>query len=239
MDVQKVKDSLERLLQHVSVRMPATGWSLAHKAPARAIIPDENTRTCMFSYINRVARGEAVCFSFENTGCSGASSYLGFKNPSRDAGKFLAQKERFKKDTALGNAFYENVGARSAETEFVIWSTIDNTDDNLKIEVVNLWVDAVNLGGLVTLSNYDRPNNDNVRVPFASGCQGIWTIPYKEKYEQESKAIVGCMDPAMRKYLPSDVVSFSVAARRFVEMTENISGSFLEQGKWRNLLGRS
>ncbi|MCK9419543.1 MAG: DUF169 domain-containing protein [Nitrospirae bacterium] len=236
MDTRKVKDSLNRLLRYLPVRMPTTGWSFAHKAPACVVSPENRTWTCMFGYINRIVRGEPVCFSSENTGCSGASCYLGFKTPSKDAGSFLAQKEKFKKDAALGNAFYEHIGAHASETKFIIWGTIDNSDEDAEIEVVNLWVDAVNLAGLVTLSNYDRPNNDNVSVPFASGCQSIWTIPYKEKHAEESKGIVGCMDPAMRKYLPSDVVSFSVPTKRFVEMTENISGSFLEQSGWKNLM---
>ncbi len=193
----------------------------------------------MFSYINVIANGEPVCFSVQNTGCSGASCYLGFKTPSKDAGRFLAERERFKKDAVLGKAFYENIGAHAAEAEFLIWTTIDNTDEHAAIEVVNLWVDAVNLAGLVTLSNYDRPYNDNVGIPFASGCQSIWTIPYKEKHAEEPKGIVGCMDPAMRKYLPSDVVSFSVTAKRFIEMTENISGTFLEQSSWKRLMGSS
>lgn len=185
----------------------------------------------MFGYINRLARAVPVCFSSENAGCSGASCYLGFKTPSKDAGRFLAEKEKFKKDAALGNAFYEKIGAPAAEAKFLIWETVDNCTEAANIEVVNLWVDAVSLAGLVTLANYDHPTNDNVNVPFASGCQSIWTIPYKEKYADKPKGIVGCMDPAMRKHLPSDVVSFSVTAKRFVEMTENISGSFLEHSK--------
>lgn len=58
----------------------------------------------------------------------------------------------------------------------------------MKIEVVNLWVDAVSLAGPVTLSNYDRPNNDNVAVPFASGCQSIWTSPIKILTRKNQKA---------------------------------------------------
>ncbi len=235
MDARKVKDGLNRLLQHLSVKMPSTGWSFAYTTPADAVILENEPWTCMFSCINVIANGKPVCFSAKNTGCSGASCYLGFKTPSKSAGRFLAEKERFKKNVVLGQAFYENIGAHAAE-EFLIWETISKTDDHSAIEVVNLWVDAISLAGLVTLSNYDSTNNENVSIPFASGCQSIWTIPYKEKHAEEPKGIVGCIDPAMRKYLPSDVVSFSVAAKRFIEMTENITGSFLEQSGWKNLM---
>jgi hypothetical protein len=236
MDARKVKDGLNRLLQHLPVKLPSTGWSFACTAPADAVIPENETCSCMFSYMNVIANGKPVCFSAQNTGCSGASCYLGFKTPSKTTGRFLAEKERFKKNSVLGQAFYENIGAHPAETEFLIWETIDNTDEHTEIEVVNLWVAAVSLAGLVTLSNFDRPNNNNVGLPFASGCQSIWTIPYKEKHTEEPKGVVGCMDPAMRKYLHQEVVSFSVTAKRLVEMTENISGSFLEQCGWINLV---
>jgi len=98
---------------------------------------------------------------------------------------FSGRKERFKKNAVLGQAFYENIGAHAAKAESLIWETIDNTDERTGIEVVNLWVDAINLAGLVTLSNYDRPNNENVDIPFASGCQSIWSPFTPQPYGQQ------------------------------------------------------
>ena len=89
------------------------------------------------------------------------------------------------------------------------------------------------MSDLVTLANYDRPDNDNVVIPFASGCQSIWSIPYNEKDSKEPKCVIGCIDPAMRKHLPSDIISFAVPANRFVEMVENIPGRFLDKKSWK------
>lgn len=107
--------------------------------------------------------------------------------------------------------------------------------ENTNIEVINLWVSAVALARLVILANYDRPTNNNVIIPFASGCQSMWTMPYKEKTSQEPKAIVGCMDPAMRKHISSEVLLFSLPSERFVELAENAPGSFLQDGSWGDL----
>ena len=235
MDARKVKDGLNRLLRHLPVRLPSTCWTFAGTAPEDAVIPANKPWTCMFSFMNVIADGRPVCFSAQNTGCDGAACYLGFKTPSKTAGRFLAEKEGFKKDADLGQSFYDNIEAHAPESEFVVWETVESAGDQPEIEVVNLWVDALSLAGLVTLANYDRPDNDNVKIPFASGCQSIWTIPYKEKHAEAPVGIVGCMDPAVRRYLPPDVVSFSVTARRFVEMTDNLSGSFLEQHGWLKL----
>ena len=73
----------------------------------------------------------------------------------------------------------------------VVLERIESIEDGIHIEVVSLWVDALSLSGLVTLANYDRPTNDNVVVPYASGCQSIWTLPYKQAFERLPKSVVG------------------------------------------------
>ena len=113
---------------------------------------------------------------------------------------------------------------------------MESVEDGCQIEVVNLWIHADGLSGLVTLANYDRPSNDNVLIPCSSGCQSIWTLPYLEKEAAERKCFVGCMDPVVRHYLAKDVLSFSMAAERFVEMANNVAGSFLERQKWLEIM---
>lgn len=95
---------------------------------------------------------------------------------------------------------------------------LDKLRDGTVPDVVTLWVNAESLSGLVTLANYDRPTNDNVMIPFASGCQSIWTIPFKEKYQELPKCVAGMMDPAVRKYLSSDLLSFSMPVKRFMKI---------------------
>ena len=43
--------------------------------------------------------------------------------------------------------------------------------------------------------------------------------------------------PAMCWCLPPEVVSFAVPAARFVEMAENVAGSFLAEKSWTDLFG--
>ncbi len=238
MDARIIKQGLNRLLSYIPEMLPSMGWYFTDSLPSGAFMPEKNKWTCMFVYIKRLVGGESLCFSAGHTGCSGASCYLGFTASSKEAGRFLAEKEKFKKNATLGNAFYDGICAQSVKAEFVVWGLFDNIADNVAIEVVNLWINADSLSGLVTLANYDRPNNNNVIVPFASGCQSIWTIPYAEKDSKEPKCVVGCIDPAMRKHLPPDILSFAMPANRFVEMTENISGSFLEQNGWNDLMNK-
>lgn len=235
MNSDLVREAAERLEKHIPFTMPAMAWRFATAAPKGATTVDDEKWVCMFSFVNGIAGGETVCFSRDHTGCGGAACYLGFKEPGKDAAEFLVEKEKLKKDLQLGLAFYDDIEARPLRDGYLVWQRVQDLEEGLEIETVNLWVTGHSLAGLVTLANYDSAANHNVVIPFASGCQSIWTIPFKQQLEDNPKAVVGGMDPAMRWCLPSDVVSFSVPAGRFLEMVGNISGSFLEEKSWSDL----
>ncbi len=233
MNAQEVKASLEYFERCVSFMMPAMSWRFAAEPPDNAVMPEKGAWTCMFTFIDAVAGGKRLCLSADSPGCSGAACYLGFKKPGAGAGAFLAQKEKFKKSVELGEAFYAEINAIPAAEKFIVLERIQDLGEEDQPEVVVLWVDTVSLAGMVTLANYDRPANDSVIIPFASGCQGIWTIPYREKFEKFSKCVVGTMDPSVRAYLPKEVMTFSMPTARFVAMANNIEGSFLQTELWK------
>jgi hypothetical protein len=106
------------------------------------------------------------------------------------------------------------------------------------VEVVNFWVGAESLAGLVTLSNFDQSTNDNVIIPFASGCQSMWTLPYRQQLGEHGLATVGALDPAMRCYLPGKVLLFSMPAGRFVELAGKVDRSFAVKDDWLELVGK-
>jgi hypothetical protein len=212
------------------------GWYFSNEQPPNALVFKNGKWTCMFQYMEKITAGKQLCFSSQLFGCNGAACYLGFKTPIRQAGRFLAEKEKFKKCIEYGEAFYREIQAPKAKSNYLILSRIQDVPDNTDIEVVNLWVSAMALTGLVTLANYDRPSNNNVLIPFASGCQSMWTMPYKEKSKQNPKAIVGGMDPVMRKYISPEIFLFSLSPERLMELAGYIPGSFLLNSNWEELL---
>ena len=230
-----VKKNIKNLTQYIPTELPSMGWYFSKKQPANCIVFEKNKWTCMFQYVEQVASGRELCFSSELTGCQGAACYLGFETPNKKAGSFLAQKEKFKNCVEYAEAFYNEIKAIKTTSKYLILGRIQDIPDEKSVEVVNLWINALSLSGLVTLTNYDRPTNNNVLIPFASGCQSIWTIPYKEKSNKKPKAVVGGMDPAMRKYISSEILLYSLPSERIVELTEYISSSFLTGKNWRNL----
>jgi hypothetical protein len=224
---KKTAAGVEVLEKHLKFAYPPMCWRFTSTKPGNAISPRPNAWSCMFQFITDVSDGKQLCISSEYPGCSGVATYLGFKKPGPNVGSFLAVKERFKKNVQLGNVFYQDIDAVPASAKYAVLSRVDNLTENDYPEVVVLWVNAVTLSSLVTLANYDTATNDNVIIPFASGCQGIYTIPYKEKVRNLPRAVVGLMDPSIRKLIPPDVLSFSVVTDRFIEMADNAAGSFI------------
>ncbi len=236
MDSRIIKKANRKFVSHFPVTLPSMGWYFSSVLPEGSIELQANKWTCMFKHIEDVTKGNKICFSQNSAGCSGAACYFGFKQPNDKAGGFLASAEKFKESIAYGNEFYNQIKAEEPQTKYLILSKLEQIEENICIEVVNYWVNPLSLSGLVTLSNFDSPENNNVIIPFASGCQSMWTIPYKEKNQKYPKATVGALDPAMRKYIAADTVLFSVPSSRFNIMAENIKKSFASENNWLTLI---
>jgi uncharacterized protein (DUF169 family) len=106
-------------------------------------------------------------------------------------------------------------------------------------ETVVLLADADQLSALVILANYGREGMENAIVPWAAGCQTIGILPYREAKSAKPRAVVGLTDLSARKYvrtlLGSAYLSFAMPWKMFLEMENNVAGSFLEKHTWRSL----
>lgn len=224
-----IQEAARELGTYVPFILAPTAWHFAPEAPEGSVVPSQRKWICMFAMMKRVQAGEALSFSEEATGCPGASSYLGFREmPLLGAATYLSVLEKFKKDMETAMAFYRSVRPEPAREEQLVFQLLERMPGASEVEVINLWIGAASLSQLLTLANYDRRDNNSVIIPFASGCQSVWTIPYREQNTFEPRAVVGSLDPTVRRYLPPETLSFSLPANRFLEMCGNISGSFLE-----------
>jgi hypothetical protein len=236
MDARIVKEGVRELSRYVPFKSPSTGWYYSKEKPRVSITFDDDTWTCMFKHIERLFLGERLCFSAQHTGCKYAAFYLGFEKPGTGEGAFLGTQARTKKTAEFGIEHYASIQVPPPQEDYLVLERIADIDDNATIDVVNLWIDALSLTGLVTMANFDNPKNDGAVVPYAAGCQSIWTIPYKETFQASPGAVVGAMDPVVRGYMPADVLSFSVPANRLIEMCQDIPDSFLKLEQWTKLV---
>lgn len=107
--------------------------------------------------------------------------------------------------------------------------------------VVTFFVQPDQLAALVILVNYRREGLENVIIPYAAGCQTIGVISYKEAASSRPRAVVGLTDISARLYLrgkiPPGCFTLTVPWKMFLEMEEDVEGSFLESKTWKRLRG--
>ncbi len=221
-----------KMVNYFPTSLPPMGWYFVDDISNTANVLSPEGRNCLFAYLDQVANSSILCFSADSAGCRGAACYLGFCKPHQSAGRFLASGEKFKSCEAYGEEFYRTIDARTAKRSYLMLSTLESMEDTAEVEVVNFWVKPLSLAGLLTLANFDSPKNDRVTIPFASGCQSMWTIPFREQLSDAPRATVGAMDPAMRKYVPADTLLFSLSTELLLAMVNNIEKSFATGSTW-------
>ena len=235
MNAKTVKESLIGFSEVVSFNYPAVGWYFSSEEIQDSFVFKKDRWVCMFMYIKvMMNKGKRVSFAGDNGGaCTGPAEYFGFTDLEDDGGVFIAETERFKKDIEISKAYTRESATliHQPKEKYLYMEKLETITDDKSIEVVNLFpANLPNLTKLVGLSGYDRlANMDNVLTPFASGCQAVFTLPYHEKFQENPKSILGLGDQMVRHFIPEDMVSFSVPSNRFVEMANNIEGSFLDK----------
>ncbi|WP_242966463.1 DUF169 domain-containing protein [Clostridium sp. BSD9I1] len=82
-------------------------------------------------------------------------------------------------------------------------SQVDITKENP--EVIIFYVNTNQLSALTVLANYYRPGYENVMMPFSSGCQSLFLLPYAESKKKNPRAVVGLI---LRYVLWSKLICF-------------------------------
>ncbi|MFW6082223.1 MAG: DUF169 domain-containing protein [Desulfosalsimonas sp.] len=148
--------------------------------------------------------------------------------------------ERYKKTPELVDHWIEELPITQIRTSHVLFEPLSQVDPGAKTpENVVFTVDADQLSALVILANYARKGRDNVTIPWAAGCQNLGILPWSEAESENPRAVVGLTDisarKAVRRLLGQDYLTFAVPWKMFVELEENVGGSFLERPTWRSL----
>ncbi len=235
MNSEIVNESLRKFSEVLSFNYPAIGWFFSSEEIENSFIYKKDKSVCMFMYIKMMMKKEKrILFSKDiGSACTGPTEYFGFTELVDDGGVFLAEVERFKKNIEVSKAVSREAASiiHALEEKYLYMEKVENIDKEREIEVINLFpADHTTLTKLVALSSYDRESDmNNTMIPSSSGCMSIFSLPYSEKFKELPASIIGLMDPLVRNFIPKDMISFSMPANRFVEMANNIEGSFLDK----------
>ena len=102
------------------------------------------------------------------------------------------------------------------------------------LKSITLFVNQDQLSALTLGAQYNSSPGDPPAViaPFGSGCMQLVGL-FRDF--NISQAIIGATDTAMRKYLPPDILAFTVTKPMFKQLCELDERSFLYKPFWKNL----
>jgi uncharacterized protein (DUF169 family) len=230
---------------------------LSNEKPENGIQFKENIWGCVASMLSASAsKGKTAFFDRQTYGCVGGGVGLGFGNTyegfpieyllstgrkesvdgTRRTRK-LEDGEHYIKTPGVAKNFVECLPMRNVKTAYVIFKPIELVKDNEKPESVIFFVNPDQLSALVVLANYGRKSNDNVISPWGAACQSV-LFSYDEGDKENPRAIIGYFDLAARKHVEKNILSFTIPFQMFLEMEENVKGSFLEMDEWIELRTR-
>ena len=233
MNGKEIKDGLTALEDRITFPYPPMCWYFTEDPGEDALAFKRDKWVCMFMYLKLLGKtGRPLAFSKDRgETCVGAAEYFGFRPIAEERGWFLSDTEHFKKNRALAEAYRRESRDRiyPPKAPYLCMAPKERVQDAETVEVVNLFPDVAGLTALSAMAGYDREENSgNFQIPFASGCQSLFTLPYDQGFKEKPYAVAGLSDPFARNFIPKDMMTFSMPAGRFLEITNNIPGSFLD-----------
>lgn len=231
-------DAVERLMKKLRLSTPLL--AVYDSAPSEAFAPvfeaDENE--CCFAYYDRWVAGETLALKRGGGGCKGAHRALGIEQgyPAHMAhfltdGVGAPKGEGLKATPEIAQQVLDRGRAPVPESGAVLIGPL-RLEQWDRVRSVTFLVDPDRLAALMTLAGYWSAENV-VAAPFGSACSFLW----KSFEENEgAAAVIGGTDVAMRRHLPTAIMTLTVAPAHFARMLSVPENSFLDLEWWNELM---
>lgn len=222
----------------LNIDLPLIGvYDAPHDAEFDRIIePVSHRRTCVFAYFNAWMRGQTLKLSSTNYGCNGSGYWL-FGKETRGRKEFidfLVGEEGLKCSRENMGSWLDVTPSYKSKHRYIYIGPLKNSMEAY-LKSVTFFVNPDQLSALIIGANYhaDAKEGSPVEVPFGSGCMQLLTLVPNN---QSAKAVVGSSDLAMRKYLPKDLMAFTVNAKMFDKLCSIDHESFLNKPYLKDLI---
>lgn len=225
------------LLETAGMTLPVIGLYDAPDASAfePLVRPAQGRWACGYMFFRRWLKGETLHLTKGNFGCGGAGTYL-FDVSTRSRQEtidFLYGTEGLKASAReIGEWIDSSPHYKPNHPNILIGPLKDDQYEYLK--TVTFFVNPDQLSLFITAAHYHqgRPTPPRVTAPFASGCGQLCAL--FDDLEQPA-AMIGGTDIAMRKYLPDDVLAFTVTRPMYEQFCLLDETSFLSKLFWRDV----
>jgi hypothetical protein len=227
----------KNLIEESGVEIPPIGL---YDAPDPAafeplVRPAQGKWACVFMFYKRWLKGETLHLTRDNYGCGGAGTYLfGVRTRSREEYiEFLVGQEGLKAEGELMGQWIDQTRPYRPEHPHVLMGPLrDEQYDYLK--TVTFFVNPDQLSLFVTGAYYRAGPSDPpvVTAPFASGC-GLMAALFGDL--DRPRAIIGATDIAMRRFLPPEILAFTVTKPMYEQLCALDEHSFLGKPFWQEV----
>lgn len=240
------KEEWKQFQEIVGLKESPLGVYYTHDKP-EGITPPKGISGCIIGLLKNARKeGKTVYFDRTHFGCPGGGYYLGFlEKPRPNIEYFLScgipgemEGERYMKTPELAREYFKKIKPRRAPADYCVFKPIERLQDEIKPEVIIFFGTPDILSGLFTLTNYALERTDAVSTPFGSGCGTLLTYPLLEADKPEPRAVLGMFDVSARPMVEKDLLTLSMPYSIFLNLMENVSGSFLETESWKKVLRR-
>lgn len=215
------------LLKKTGIDYPVIGF---YDTPElKPFEPYIDAKTCVFSYYKQFRKGKYLRLTREQYGCGGAGKWLcSLETHTKEQYvKFLADDEGLKANHALMREWLEYEKPYRQKHENLVIGALQESEYKY-LKTVTFFVNPDQLSILMIGAQlYNSPTDPApVISPFGSGCMLLISL-----FEDLSipQAIIGATDMAMRKYLPQDLLAFTVTKSMFELLCKLDKDSYLEK----------
>lgn len=215
------------LSEKLELKFPIIGF---YDTPnAKAFNPVVEVGTCMFAYFKRIVKGTNVLLTHDKFGCPGAGKWLcGSKEKSKEHYvRFLCDEEGLKANRNLMSQWLDyNEPYIQQNDNLVIGSLNDSEYEYLRTVSFFVNPDQVSILLIGSQLNAVPGGTEPVIAPFGSGCMQLISL-FKDL--NVPQAIIGGTDMAMRRFLPPDVMIFTVTKPLFEQLCTLDDSSYLNK----------
>lgn len=230
--------AIDRLMKKLRLKTPLL--AVYDESPSDAFAPffEANGDECCFSYYDRWIAGETLVLKKGGGGCKGSHRALGIepRTPPFMAhfltdGVGAPKGEGLRASAAIAQAMIDRAKPPHPAADSILVGPL-RLEQWDAVRSVTFLVDPDRLAALTTLAGYWSPDNV-VAAPFGSACSFLW-----ESFNEidGALAVIGGTDVAMRRYLPTAIMTLTVAPAHFVKMLTVPDQSFLDLDWWNELM---
>jgi hypothetical protein len=197
--------------------------------------PGKKGHNCIFSFYEEWLNGKTLHLTKQNYGCGGAGHWIcGIEGRTREGYlDFLVNTEGLKSSFELMDKWLDHTKPYQQEHTNILIGPL-KPDQYFYLRTITFFVNPDQLSALMIGAEYNRSPEDPPAViaPFGSGCMQM-TASIGDLNRPSS--IIGTTDIAARKYIPENLLAFTVTRSMFENLCNLDERSFLFKSFWKEL----